>query len=1023
MVGPVRKNTDLGRRTARSRLESDGSEKMGVWGVRREADVWWSSCQASGPARWCFIGRGGRAPAPTPREVSMFVFRRIVPVLAAAAGLFLTHGSLSAQDLTGDLRWRNIGPANMAGRVTDIEAVESDFSRVLVASASGGVWKSDNAGTTWEAIFEDYGTGNIGDIALFQPNPDIIWVGTGESCTRNSVGWGDGVYKSTDGGVTFTNMGLRDTHHIGEVLIHPTNPDIVYVAAQGHLWGHTGERGLFKTVDGGETWTELGGGLPSDGRTGATDLVMDPRNPEVLYVAFWERVRMPHRFLSGGPNSGIFKSTDGGESWTELTNGLPEGEKGKIGLAVSLSNPDVVMAIVEHGFQPGQRDDAYDDMSQLGTGIYRSEDAGATWSYQSRYNNRPFYYSHIWMDPQNDERVYVLSGSAQVSEDAGRTFDRSFQGISGDFHALWIDPAQPERFYVGNDKGSYVTFDEGEHFVMFNNMDIGQFYAVTVDNRDPYWVYGGLQDNGNWGGPSNSRDWNGIFNDHWFKFHSGDGFHTTVDPNDWRTVYTESQGGNLRRLDAVFRQQGKSITPNPSNILNLEQAVPDHVASQGGGGFFGGGGASLSRDFFRFNWSSPLRLSPHDSNTLLFGGNYLFRSRDRGDSWEIISPDLSTADTAFANPESGGLTRDVTAAETHATLLTLSESPITPGLIWAGTDDGRVHVTRDDGRTWTDVGVNIGGSSQGFWISRVEASRFHEGTAYVSKDGHRSDDFTPWIFKTTDYGQSWTRISGGIPEGNPIYVVREDPKNPSLLYAGSEFAAFVTVDGGDSWAEIGTGLPAVAVHDLVVHPRDGDLIAATHGRSVWILDDVTPLQQLTPQVQASDIHLFDQRIATRWRGISRGATRGHQLFIGRNPLTIDQRPPGNSPSELQNSAALNFWLRSDPSGPVTMEISTLDGSNSVTHEVDAHAGVNRWFWNLRWSPTEEQISQFEARMERARARFGGQLPEFFGGQGPEGEEAEVGSYRVRLTVGGRTVEGTVVIRDDPGLEGALPSVR
>ena len=953
----------------------------------------------------------------------MFVFRRIVPVLAAAAGMLLTHGSLSAQDLTGDLRWRNIGPANMAGRVTDIEAVESDFSRVLVASASGGVWKSDNAGTTWDAIFEDYGTGNIGDIALFQPNPDIIWVGTGESCTRNSVGWGDGVYKSTDGGVTFTNMGLGDTHHIGEVLIHPTNPDIVYVAAQGHLWGHTGERGLFKTVDGGETWTLLGGGLPSDGRTGATDLVMDPRNPEVLYVAFWERVRMPYRFLSGGPNSGIYKSTDGGESWTELANGLPQGDKGKIGLAVSLSNPDVVMAIVEHGFQPGQRDDAYDDLSQLGTGIYRSEDAGATWSYQSRYNNRPFYYSHIWMDPQNDERVYVLSGSAQVSEDAGRTFDRSFEGISGDFHALWIDPAQPERFYVGNDKGSYVTFDEGEHFVMFNNMDIGQFYAVTVDNRDPYWVYGGLQDNGNWGGPSNSRDWNGIFNDHWFKFHSGDGFHTTVDPNDWRTVYTESQGGNLRRLDAVFRQQGKSITPNPSNILNLEQAVPDHVASQGGGGFFGGGGASLSRDFFRFNWSSPLRLSPHDSNTLLFGGNYLFRSRDRGDSWEIISPDLSTADTAFANPESGGLTRDVTAAETHATLLTVSESPLTPGLIWAGTDDGRIHVTRDDGHTWTDVGANIGGSSQGLWISRVEASRFHEGTAYVSKDGHRSDDFTPWIFKTTDYGQSWTRISGNIPEGNAIYVVREDPKNPALLYAGSEFAAFVTVDGGGSWNEIGTGLPAVAVHDLVVHPRDGDLIAATHGRSVWILDDVTPLQQLTPEVQASELHLFDQRIATKWRGISRGATRGHQLFIGRNPLTIDQRPPGNSPNELQNSAALNFWLRSDPSGPVTLEISTLDGSHSVTHEVEAHAGVNRWFWNIKWAPTEEQVSRFEARMDRARAQFGGQLPAFFTGQGPEGEEAEVGTYRVRLTTGGQTVEGTVVVRDDPGLEGVLPSVR
>jgi photosystem II stability/assembly factor-like uncharacterized protein len=473
-------------------------------------------------------------------------------VLLAAASLTALQfpGAISAQsneDIVRDLEWRNIGPANMAGRVTDIDAVEGAFSRVLVASASGGVWKSDNAGTTWVPIFEGYGTGNIGDVAIFQPNPDIIWVGTGESCTRNSVGWGDGVYKSTDGGQTFVNVGLEDSHHIGQVITHPTDPDIVWVAAQGHLWGHTGERGLYKTTDGGRSWVRLTNGLPDDGRTGATDLAMDPRDPDVLYLAMWERIRMPYKFLSGGPNGGLFKSEDGGESWTRLTEGLPSGDIGKIGVAVSRSNPDVVMAIVEHGFQPGQRDEAYADMTQLGTGIYRSEDGGRSWSYQSRYNNRPFYYSHIYIDPQNDERVYVLAGSAQVSEDGGRTFSRSLEGISGDFHALWIDPEAPERFYVGNDKGSYVTFDQGHHFVMFDNMDIGEFYAVTADNRDPYWVYGGLQDNGNWGGPSNSRDWNGVLNDHWFKFHSGDGFHTTVDPNDWRTVYTESQGGNIRR--------------------------------------------------------------------------------------------------------------------------------------------------------------------------------------------------------------------------------------------------------------------------------------------------------------------------------------------------------------------------------------------------------------------------------------------------------------------------------------------
>lgn len=936
--------------------------------------------------------------------------------LSAALAAVLSALPLSAQtqpDLTRDLRWRNIGPANMAGRVTDIEAVSADFSRVIVGAASGGAWKSDDAGTTWEPIFEGYGSGNIGDIAIFQPNPDIIWIGTGESCTRNSVGWGDGVYRSTNGGETFTNVGLKDSHHISEVLVHPTDPDVAWVASQGHLWGHGGEQGVYKTEDGGRTWRHLTSGLPDDGRTGASDLVMDPNNPDVLYAAFWERVRRPHRFLSGGPNGGIFKSVDGGASWARLSDGLPEGETGKIGLAVSASNPQVVMAIVEHGFQPEPASPDYRDMKKLGTGMYRSEDGGAHWSYVNRFNNRPFYYSHIWMDPTNDQRVHVLSGSAQVSEDGGRSFSRQLEGISGDFHALWIDPNQSDRFYVGNDKGAYITFDRGEHFVMFDNMDIGQFYAVTADNRDPYWVYGGLQDNGNWGGPSNSRDWNGIFNDHWFKFHSGDGFHTTVDPDDWRTVYTEAQGGRIRRLDAVYRQQGKSIVPIPETIVNFGAVMPDYSGAMD----------ELPSPDFRFNWSSPFILSPHDPHTLLFGGNHLFRSRDRGETWSIISPDLSTRDTAFVNPWSGGLTYDVTAAETHATLISVAESPVRPGVIWAGTDDGRVHVTRDDGATWTDVGVRLPMEVRGLWVSRVAPSRFHEGTAYVAKDGHRSDEFRPWIFKTTDFGATWTKISDGLPAGNPIYVVTEDPRNPDLLYAGGEFGAFVSVDGGKAWSRLGAGLPTVAVHDLIVHPREGDVIAATHGRSVWILDDVTPLQQFSSGVEREGVHLFRPKTATKWKGISRGATRGHKLFIGKNPLTITQEPPQNSPTELESWAALSFWLGSAPSGPVTVEISSVDGARRVSHAVEAHAGLNRWFWDLRWAPSSEEVAAFEARMARLREQFGGQLPAFFASEGPEGEVADAGSYVVRVTAGGRTVQGTLAVRDDPGLDAILPSVR
>jgi photosystem II stability/assembly factor-like uncharacterized protein len=946
-----------------------------------------------------------------------------IAALASPIAPTATAEAQSLDELFQDLEWRNIGPANMAGRVTDIEAVDASFATVFVAAASGGVWKSTNAGTTWEAIFEDYGTGNIGDIAVFQPNPDIVWVGTGESCTRNSAGWGDGVYRSTDGGETFENVGLEDTHHIGEVITHPSDPDVAYVAAQGHLWGHSGDRGLFKTVDGGERWTKLTNGLPDDDRTGATDIVMDPRDPNVLFVASWERLRQPHRFDSGGPNGGIFKSTDGGESWTKLTNGLPEGETGKIGLALHRANPDIVMAIVEHGFQPEERVDGepnpqYADMSQLGTGIYRSENGGQSWTYVNRYNNRPFYYSHIWMDPANDQRVYVLSGSAQVSEDGGRTFDRQLEGISGDFHALWINPDNPEIFYVGNDKGSYVTYDQGHSFIMYDNMDLGQFYAVTVDMRDPYWVYGGLQDNGNWGGPSNSRDWNGVLADHWFKFHSGDGFHTTPDPNDWRTVYTESQGGNIRRRDAVFRQQGHSITPNRANILNLADHYPE-VASQpleteDTGSQFQQAN-ELPREHFRFNWSSPLILSPHDSKTIYFGGNHVFKSTDQGATWWIVSPDLSTVaeNPELAEEESGGLTRDVTQAETHATAITIAESPVVPGLIWVGTDDGNVQITRDGGATWTNVRANVPDVPAGLWVSRVEASRYAEGTAYVTFDGHRSDNFDPWVFRTRDYGATWESISSDLPTGHSVYVIEEDPKNPNLLFVGTEFGAFATVDGGAHWSPLKNGLPTVSVHDLVVHPRDGDLVAATHGRSVWILDDITALQQLAGGMPRG-AHLFQPRVATQWNGISRGATRGHKLFQGKNPLTIRHREPGNSPDELESSAAIHYLLPSGV-GSATLEVSAMDGSASHKAELAAEAGIHRYYWDMRYDPTEEQLRTHEARLERARQRFGGQIPAFFEQQPAQGTLVGPGTYLVRLTVDGVAHEGTVTVRPDPGV--------
>jgi photosystem II stability/assembly factor-like uncharacterized protein len=918
-----------------------------------------------------------------------------------------------------DLRWRNIGPANMAGRIADIEAVESNPAIVYVASASGGVWKSTNAGTTWTNIFENYKSASIGDIAIYQKDPSIIWVGTGEDCVRNSVAWGDGVYKSTDAGQTFVNVGLPDTHHISAILTHPTNPDIVWVSAQGHLWGYNEQRGIFKTTDGGKTWRKLAGGLPQDNRTGGSDMVMDPANPNIIYASLWERIRKPYVFESGGANSGLYKTTNGGETWTKLGGGLPGGPVGKIGLAIYRRNGRILNAIVE---APRSADG-----ETPGPGIYRSEDAGATWKFMNPSASRPFYYNHIHLDPNNSNRLYVLQVPAQVSEDAGATFARNLPGIEGDFHAMWIDPSNSDRFYIGNDKGASVTYDGGRNFIMFDNMDIGQFYAVTVDNRDPYYLYGGLQDSGNWGGPSNSRDYNGILADHWFKFHSGDGFHTTVDPDDWTTVYTETQNGGVRRLDATFRQQGSSVSPRPPSITNMAEVTAREGAAPR----------------FRYNWSSPLILSPHDSKIVYLGANYLFRSTDRGESWEIISPDLSTKNPEFTGG-SGPAMGERGGAENHATLITVVESPVLAGVIWAGTDDGNVQLTRDGGRTWTNMRERIPTSlvPAGTWVSRVEPSHFDPATVYASFDGHRYDNFNSYILKSSDYGQTWRSLTANFPQKEPVYVVKEDLKNPNLLFAGTEYGVYASIDGGSNWRPLGVGFPTVAVHDLVIHPRDGDLIAATHGRSLWILDDITPLQQLTSAVLQSDAHAFRNRTATIWNAISRGATRGHLMFQGRNPLTIAQRPPANSPSELQNSATITFYLAKAPAGPVQMEIASADGSRTVTLSVPATAGINRFFWDLRFTAGGRgggggRGAEGGGRGGRGDAGTGGRGGSAGGrGAGARGGAAAAdpdeppaqaapqaqtatgpagpGTYRVRITVGDRTLTSSLIIRADPG---------
>ncbi len=989
----------------------------------------------------------------------------LIACLCLPLVLFAIAPPLAAQpappDLVRDLQWRNIGPANMSGRISDIEALDNDFTKVLVASASGGVFKSVNAGTTWEPIFDKYGSASIGDVAWFQKNPDIIWIGTGEECVRNSVAWGDGIYKSIDGGKTFTNMGLKDTHSIGKVVTHPTDPNIVWVAASGHTWGYTGERGVFKTIDGGKTWQKLTNGLPNDGKTGAVDMVINPTNPNVLYATFWQRLRQPFRFDSGGPNGGIYQTTDGGKTWKKLTAGLPTGDLGRIGITISRSRPNVLMAIVEHAFQPQQtiRDDKgqvkenpeFNDMTKLGSGIYRSEDGGKSWKYLSRQNSRPFYYSHLVLNPVDDQRVYYLTASFMKSEDGGKTW-QNVPGLHPDYHAMWLDPTNKERYYNGQDAGAALTHDHGKTFIYFDNLCAGQFYAVSADMRDPYYVYGGLQDNGTWGGPSMHRE-GMILTDFWYNIGGGDGFHTQNDPTDWRTVYGESQGGSMSRTNVETRES-RSIQPNAQNVVNYKDFYPTPPPAPTPGAPGGGPGGGM-RSVFRFNWSTPIYLSPHNPRTLYVGGNHLFRSYDRGDHWQIVSPDLTTNDKAKYGPRNGGtmtptggMTVDDTGAETHCTIITISESPMRPGVIWVGTDDGNVQVTKDGGTTWSNVRANVQGVPNGTWVSRVEASHFAEGTAYLTFDGHRSDDFKPYVFVTTDYGKTWTSLANGIPDGHSVYVIREDLRNRNLLFLGTEFGVFFSIDAGKQWSSLKLNMPTVAFHDLLIHPRDNDLIAATHGRGIWILDDISPLQQATAQVLGNDAQLFEVRPATRWLRIQRGGYgRGDLYFKGENP------PAGG---------LVHYYLKSAPQAAATIEITDGDQRKTTYLLDEAKAGINRIAWDLRWDPsanvlqstvsnTKSQIEQAlkrtdltadqKATLEKALARLNKYATNFrkvsditreiadlirpagmgggFGGGGGMGRfgvtgvQAEPGSYFVKMTVNGKTTTNKIVVRPDP----------
>ena len=857
--------------------------------------------------------------------------------------------------LLTNLTWRSIGPAGASGRIVDI-AVVGDFPhRVYVAAATGGLWKTDNNGLTWEPLFDREATNSIGDVAAISAAPDTVWVGTGEANVRNSVSWGDGIYKSTDAGATWKNMGLRDSHHIGRIVIDPRNPDVVYAAAAGHLWGPNKERGVFKTTDGGATWTSS---LFIDENTGVIDLAMDPHDSSTLYAATFQRRQT---FPGGppaqvtGPGSGLYKTSDAGRTWRKLTKGLPTVAMGRIGIDVSLSNPSVIYAIIQTASAPrAGGDDEEGDAPRPGAGaprgpdgggVFRSADRGETWTWVNPANNRPEYYSQLRVDPTNENRVFMLDQNVSLSLDGGRTFQTLRINVHVDHHAMWIDPKNPKQMVLGNDGGVYFSYDGGVNWDFQDHMAISQFYAVDVDMRKPYYVYGGTQDYCSWGGPSATRAQIGITTADWFKVQTGDGFQVRVDPTDYTILYAESQNGGMIRHD-LKSGRNTSIRPVPPR----------------------------GQPAYRFNWETPILISPHDPATLYVAANVVFKSTNRGNGWTVISSELPSS--------SGG------------TITTVAESPMRAGVLYAGTDDGRVHVTRDGGKAWADLTGKFPGLAGPRWVSRLIASRFDEGTAYATFDGHRNDDFAPHVYKTTDFGATWRPIHSNLPAFGPVRVIREDYKNRNLLFAGTEFAAFVSIDGGRSWQRLMNGLPTVAIADVVVHPRDGDLVAGTHGRSFYILD-ISPLQQLTDAVLTSPAHLFAVKPAMAFDP----KVFSDDQFLAQGRWVVENPPVG---------ATIYYYLASDATSDVTVTIEDKAGRTVQQVTGSKTKGLNKVLWNLRTTPV---------RLTR-RPPAGGGGGGGGGGQGgaPQGSLVDPGDYIAVLRAGGRELRTPITVEVDPLLQ-------